>query len=214
MPISQNSQSEKTNNDRVYLSAPVYITEDDVIDKLSKEHVKAILKQINNMKDKMKHYQKLEHRYVILERSLRSFGYISGISLEVIAIALQFTLIGLPIGILTGTSGVALPLLTEIIIKLLNLKRQKYLKKISHIKETLDRLYLFITEAKEDKIISLEEIKRFERIIDGFNGGAKEIDKKSQPDIQQQLKLLTLEMAKITTQIGTSFHGQSPINLK
>ena len=98
MPISQNLQSEKTNNDRVYPSAPVYISEDDVIDKLSKEHVKAFFKQIYNMKDKMKHYQKLEQRYVFLERSLRTFGYISGISLEIIAIALQFTISALPIG--------------------------------------------------------------------------------------------------------------------
>ena len=99
-------------------TAPLYITEDDVIDKLSKERVKSISKEIYNMQQQIKHYQKLEHRYVIIERSLRTFGYITGVSLEIIAIGLQFTVIGLPIVIVTGASGVAIPLMFEVLLKL------------------------------------------------------------------------------------------------
>ena len=146
------------------------------------------------MQQKIKHYQKLAHRYVILQRSLRSFGYATGITLEILGIGIQFTVISIPIGILTGASGLAIPILAEILIKLANLKREKYLKKISHIKEYLDRLYLFIEEAKQDKQISLEEIKRFQMIIDEFNEGSKAIDKKDATDVQQQLKILIIEM--------------------
>ena len=194
MPIKQNSDRV-----RIYPSAPpIELNEEDVLDALSKEHEKAILKEINNMQLSIEHYKKLEHRYLIMERTLRSIGYVGVISLEIIAIGLQFTVIGLPISLLTGASGLAIPLLTEIILKLLNLKRQKYLKKISHIKEYLDRLYLFIQEAKEDKIISLEEITRFARIIEEFNIDLNAIDRKAQPDIENQLKMLSLEIVKIS----------------
>ena len=145
----------------------------------------------------LKHYQKLEHRYLVTIKSLRGGSYVMGISLEGIAIGLQFTLIGLPISILAGLSGLRVPMLVEFIIKLINNKRQKYLKKIIHIKEYLDKLYLFIEEAKQDKVISLEEIERFQSIIDDFNGKLKVIDS-TQTDIQKdEIKISLNELMKI-----------------
>ena len=188
--------------ERVYPSAPLMLTEEDVLDKISKERVKAMLKEINYMKLRLLHYQKLELRYMTTARVLRGCGYITGVSLEGVAIGLQFTLIGLPISLAAGALGLAIPILVESIIKMLNIKKENYNKKISHIKEYLDKLYIFIEEAKADKIISLEELKTFQTIIDNFNkkGPISEIKEiNEQPPELKDLMNLLVKIINVNT---------------
>ena len=114
----------------VYPSAPMLFSENVVADRISKVRICTMLKEINSMRIRLEHYQKIEKRYLITIKSLRGVEYAVGLSLEATAIGLQFTLVGIPISILIGATGLGIPILVEGIIKLINIKRQKYLKKV------------------------------------------------------------------------------------
>ena len=77
------------------------------------------------------------------------------------------------------------------------------------LKEYLDKLYIFIEEAKQDNMISLEEIKKFQSIIDEFNGEIKAIKFQKTDDI----KISINELMKIISE-GLSQASQSKISNK
>ena len=97
-------------------------------------------------------------------------------------------------------SGELVPSFAEGVNKLIDLKRNKYLSKIKHIEEYLNKLYLFTKEAAEDKIISLEELRKFKEIFNEYNGKSENITKNTDSDIKVQLKTLTDQINKITLQ--------------
>ena len=158
--------------------------------------------EIDIMKKQLEYYKKLAKKYLFFKRLLRYVGVASGISLEVIAVVIEMISIGIgtSVSISLMIGGVLLPTLSEGLNKLIDLKRNKYLKKIKHIEEYLNKLYLFTKEAAEDKIISLEEMKKFKDILSEYHRKKENISKIEDNNIQDQLKKLAEQLNEISLQ--------------
>ena len=181
------------------------LTQADVISKISKERINLMLSEIGNMKNNLKHYNKLAHRYLVLKRILRYSGIGVRTSLEVIAVIIELASLSIALPISAGLiiGGIASPALTEALNKLLDSKRNKYLKKSRNITHYLDRLYIFCKEAADDKEISLLELKQFQDIIKEYQGKQEQIKVNGQTSsaneasIQDQLKLISAQIMKL-----------------
>ena len=189
---------------QILRSAPLYpVSAQEMIDQISKERMKHMNTELEIMKKQLVHYKKLAKKYLFFKRVLRYGGVAGGTSLEVIAVVLELASIGIstPVSISLMLGGVLTPAFAEGVNKLIDLKRNKYLSKIKHIEEYLNKLYLFTKEAAEDKILSLEELKKFKDILSEFHGKAVNISKIADSDIHNQLKVLMEEISKINKKL-------------
>ena len=135
---------------------------------LNKLECKHMLEQINNMKDKLKHYKKLRKRWKKIKNATRITCHTTGVILEVGGIALTFYS-GVTIPLIIAGVGILDNLSTEIFAKLLQIKVKKYEDKSKIIQKYIHELFLFIKNATSDNVISPEEIIEYQNILKAYD---------------------------------------------
>ena len=186
-------------------TAPIYpqeiiqIQNKELLDQLSKDRMKYMLSFIDTMKKDLTHYNKLSDKYLKLKHILTYSGISVGIGIDVIAITLELTFpIIFPISIgLIASASIAGPIFSLALNKIIDSKRNGFIKKSKNIEKYLNKLFIFIKEATEDKVISLQELQKFQLIFDEYNGKKKEIQNDVNNETEQQLKVLINEISKI-----------------
>ncbi len=153
------------------------ITQETVLNSLSKIRIKSMMDRITEIKKQLKHYRKLKHRWSVAQISARVSGLtIAGI-LSVGGSIIGFVTTGgliIPI-VLTGSAALE-GVISEIIADGLCLsKKNKFNDKCKIIEDTLNRLYIFIQKASEDNSIDNQELDDYYKIIEQFNKGISDI---------------------------------------
>ena len=139
---------------------------------LYKQRSDKILSEIKRLKERANHYNKVYKKWnksgKALEGTALSIVILGEISAAVIA------------GVITG--GIALPVFIPLILSgvsllevgimkltkhtLMNKKKEKYQKKSKLISDYINRVWLYYERARQDGIISLEELEGFVKLVD------------------------------------------------
>ena len=139
-----------------------------LIDKAKqKDRIRYMIDKQNDLKLKLKHYEKIKNKWSVFRRVLEGIGIFSVASLGVASIILTAGIVTVPLvpAILAGGSIGITTLLTALDKSLLMKREKSIRKKHADIKETLDKLYFHFEKCREDNIISLQEIEQFNKIV-------------------------------------------------
>ena len=123
--------------------------------------------------------------------------YLLALILGGLDVALIFTGVGIPLAIIgagitvgevVGTNGFE--------DRIVNVKIDKYNKKCKHIKEWIDKMYIFKIEALKDNVIDVKEIQQWKHLLIEYEQsltkiqGSKNDPKIDLNKIQEQINIL------------------------
>ena len=172
-----NDESSKLNCKNVYPteiipSAPSedLRTMNSIIDKeIDKEKMKFISDKIKMIEKDLHHYMKLRKRWKIFKTISKIGSFvIFGVTEIGSGILIFVPVAGIVVPIIISASG-AIELLAEQGLDKLIEKRTKNMDcKIIKCRSVLDKLFVFLEEAKKDKIIDSGELEIFNKIIDEY----------------------------------------------
>jgi hypothetical protein len=150
--------------------------------------------KLNELEKELKHYKKLKRRWKIFRNILHYLKYPISILLFGGDIALIFTGIAIPVAI-AGACVTGIELLGSSIIEdtLVTKKVGKYDHKIIHLKEWIDKMYIFKTEALKDSKIDSHEIELWKKLLNEYEESLKEMPK--------NLKEETIDLQKLQEQV-------------
>ena len=150
------------------------IHEDLVESKLSKARATEIVNKQRELEGYLKHYKKLRHKWKKAGNTLRIVGITAG--------CLLATGSGIAGGI--GTAGVAVPVIipavlavvgameatiTEsVIFTYIKKKKHRFAEKYDLVNTFLNRLYHLYHRSIEDKVITLEEMEEYHRLMKDY----------------------------------------------
>ena len=134
--------------------------------KLKSENLFIRLEQIE--KD-FKRYNKLKHRWNTFKNILHYSKYPLAVILGGLDIALIFTIIGIPLEVVGATITIGEVIGTNILEDTyINIKVNKYNKKCKHIKEWIDKMYIFKDDVLKDNIIDNKEIQQWKQLLEEY----------------------------------------------
>jgi hypothetical protein len=170
---------------------------------LSKECDNLFIK-LNELEKELKHYKKLKRRWKIFRNILHYSKYPISVLLIGGDIALIFTGIGIPIAI-AGACVTGIELLGTNIIEdtLVTKKVNKYEYKITHLKEWIDKMYIFRCEALHDGKIDQKEIDLWRKLLNEYSESLNSVPKKSEEERRlRRVNDDTVDLKKLQEQIN------------
>jgi hypothetical protein len=138
---------------------------------LYKQRSDKIIYEIKQLQDKSKHYVKLAKRWTTASSTIEHVSDISvGIAFVSISVLLSLITAGIAIPaviplVIAGAPIIELGTLKGVKLSLIKKKRNKYAKKASLIKDYINRLWIYHEKAKQDGIISVDELEGFIKLI-------------------------------------------------
>ena len=159
--------------------------------KLKSENLFIRLEQIE--KD-FKRYNKLKHRWNTFKNILHYSKYPLAVILGGLDIALIFTIIGIPLAVVGATITIGEVIGTNILEDTyINIKVNKYNKKCKHIKEWIDKMYIFKAEVLKDNIIDNKEIQQWKQLIEEYEKETKILTSSNEKEINSLPDLVKLQ---------------------
>ena len=132
----------------------------------NKDRIRYMKDKQYELNNKLSHYEKVRHNWIIARRVLQGVGFVSTVTLGLATITVSgmFAIPLLPI-ILTG-GGIGTMTLFSFLDKSLFKFREKSLRtKQCKVKEIVDKLHFYFEKCREDNIITVEEIEAFDKIV-------------------------------------------------
>ena len=171
---------------------------------LNKHRINEFLLKKKELENTLKHYKKIKYKWTNIDSGLKISGVIIGGLLGISAAALSgASILGLPIliylGIGTGIASSFNLFLSETITIGMTSKKKKIYREICEItNHSINKLYLFQVKATEDKIITEDEIKEADKIIEEWKNEInklktgnviEKVEKNAKKEIEEKLKL-------------------------
>ena len=161
--------------------------------KLQSENLFNKLEQIEK---ELKHYNKLKHKWNIFKNVLHYSKYPLALILGGLDVALIFTGIGIPLAIIGAGVTIGEVVGTNVFEDaIVNVKIDKYNKKCKHIKEWIDKMYIFKIEELKDNVIDVKEIQQWKQLLIEYE--------QSLTNIQSSKNEKKIDLKKIQDQINT-----------
>jgi len=139
---------------------------------------KYIREKNEDLKNKIKHYEKLKERWNTVDSILKSIGisltFVLGISSSITGVIVFPPLIPIILGGLTASQA---SINSILVISLSSKKKAFYRSKVLELKRILDKCHVYFLKAIDDKEISDEEINNFNKIYNRANNISIEDDK-------------------------------------
>ena len=186
---------------------PVIKTEEateQMIDKaLNNSRIKEMLNQRDALVKDLKHYTKLNKRWKRVDLWFKLTGVIiigaTGISAAIagtviapgLLIPVLYPAVPIVLGVLSGTESI---ILSGIVMGLTGRKKTKYDKKCKIIQSYLDKMFYYIEKARDDNIITFQELEGFRTIVELYK---KEIDSNNTEHDTNILDIKDIRKAKI-----------------
>ena len=159
--------------------------------KLQSENLFNKLEQIEK---EFKHYNKLKHKWNIFKNILHYSKYPLAVILGGLDVALIFTGIGIPLALIGAGVTIGEVVGTNVFEDtVVNLKIDKYNKECKHIKEWIDKMYIFKVEALKDNVIDAKEIQQWKQLL---------IEYEKETNIQSSKNDSKIDLKKIQDQIN------------
>ena len=147
------------------------------LNEINKVRISYMLDQIKVIEKDLKHYQKLCKRYKRINLVLKVLGFsIGGVVLvggTIIGIILTDGIIIPLIFAGSGALETIIPQGTSIFIVK---SKHKFQEKADNCKSYLDKLFIFMERAKEDKVISIDELSDFQKILNEYSQCSQSTD--------------------------------------
>ncbi len=142
---------------------------------LDKEKMKFINEKIQAIQKDLNHYCKLRKRWKKSRTISKIISYVIFISAEVGSGVLIFIPIaGFIVPIIVSGSGLVEMLLSEGVTNFIDKRTKNMDNKIIKCRSILDKLFLFLEEAKMDRVIDSTELAIFNKIINEYYSGKEE----------------------------------------
>jgi len=162
---------------------PTIVREEVVTDLINKNintnRLTHMNREIELIRTHLEKYKKIKNNYTKYDNLIRNvftaLSTISAIATIIISTMTPFGIISLVVGsVLTAAFG-SIPIIQSIISKLITSnftsKRKKFFEdRIVLVNEYLNKLYYYIEKSKEDGIITIDEIDKFNSLIEEFQG--------------------------------------------
>ncbi len=143
---------------------------------LNSERAQKIIDKIKYLQNQYDHYKKVQKRWKACGKIVRVFNLTmaSSLAAAVGVLAIISTQgIAVPpllIAILGGYSAIETSVMEGLNIGIIKKKKYKFIKKCQIIQDSINKLYFYYEKARQDGIITIEE-------LEGFNKIYKHIDK-------------------------------------
>ena len=172
-------------------SAPLLVEDRQFNDILDREKMNSINDKINAIQKDLKHYCKLRKRWKNFKTIMKITSFtIFGITEIGSGILVFIPVISLVVPIIiTGSSLIELTISEGLVNIIINKRKKNMDNKIFKCRSTLDKLYLFLEEAKLDRIIDSTELRIFNKIINEYYGGKEKEEVKSDNNKDELKKL-------------------------
>jgi len=192
---------------------------DKMVDKNVNEfRIKEMMSQKMSLEKDLHRYKKLLRRWKKADAILTIGGVMSLGLNEILIIGIPFAGVApifLPI---LGVVGIAEAILfSGLVMGLTNKKKTFYLKKCKIIQSYIDKTYYYIEKAREDQIITYEELIGFRKIMDdyrmelqGLQSPSLDIDKLKKTVEKEAKKEIQLEMKEsLKQELLSKYHVQN-----
>jgi hypothetical protein len=149
--------------------------------------------KLEQIEKELQHYHKLKNKWNLFKNILHYSKYPFAVILGGLDVGLIFTGVGIPIAVALAVSGAGLTL-AEVIStnvledSLVNIKLNKYETKCKHLKQWVDRMYLFKTDVLKDGVIDEKEINQWKDMLKLYDKSLIEFKQESKNAID--LKVL------------------------
>lgn len=200
-----------TNTNQIYPT----LEDDGTRMQLYKQRSDKIIYEIKQLQDKSKHYAKVAKKWNkacrIVEELSDVFLILCGLSATTLA-AVSTAGVAIPVFItiiLSGAPIIELGIIKSIKHTAMKKRQEKYSKKSKLISDYVNRVWLYYEKAKQDGIISTEELEGFIKLIDElnakleteFSGVGDSLDmnllrKQAEMDVKKELNKEFLEKLK------------------
>lgn len=180
---------------------PIIKNEQEVKDMINKnlntQRAQKIVEKIEQLQRQLEHYKKISRRWKITGKIVRvlnlSITSLIAVALGVLAImATQGVAIPpMPMAILGGYSAIETTILEGMNIGVIKKKKHKYVKKCSVIQDYLNKMHYYFEKARQDGVITLEELEGFDSLVSIFEG--KMLNKNVEVDEKFDLMALKKE---------------------
>ena len=152
-------------------SAIVSLTEESVKNGLNKIRAKQILDKLEFIRKDYQHYRKLRSKWNVIDKTTRIVGYsIGGVLAAAAAIVGLFTTAGIVLPAVFAGGAALEALFTELMSEgVFQRKAKRYEKMTNDIQSFIDKFYIFTQKTLEDEIVTDDELKIFQKLIDEYN---------------------------------------------
>jgi hypothetical protein len=183
---------------------------------LNKEKSKNLFSKLQQLENEYKHYKKLKHKWNVFKNILHYSKYpVAGFM-----VVGDVVLLVIPTGVtqILGIAGIACTI-SEVSLgsivedTVVKHKVHKYRHKCEHLKEWIDKMYVFKSEAEHDGIISSEEIEKWRQLLEQYSNASKKLSNVQQDassktpqqpvdmnKLQEQILFLMTQLSKTTSQ--------------
>ena len=194
----------------LYPAIPSIETNTINIKQLSDARVNEMMNKKKELEKELKRYAKIRKRWgradvgiKITGIVLASTGAVAGILTGVIAGPLLIPIFVPSLPIIVGVLTASETILTGgLVIGLTSKKKAFYRDKCNLIQSYIDKMYLYIEKARNDNIITIEELDGFRKLMDEYNVAVRgiKVDKfdfdKLHKDIKKELQKELVEEMK------------------
>ena len=135
-------------------------------EKLNESRIKYMLNERDSLNKDLKHYRKIHRRYKKLDLGFKiSSGILIGITgITAALVSGPFIVPVLPV-VLGALSAVESAIFTGLFKGLTSRKKKKFNDKCKLIQGYLDRIYYYVEHAGNDSVLTLDELKGFEKLL-------------------------------------------------
>ena len=142
---------------------------------LNLERAKNMVEKINNLEKQLVHYKKMEKRWKRFGQIIRITNLtISGVIAGDVGVLAIITTQGVAIppivmALLGGYSAVETSVLEAMNIGIISKTKRKFSMKCQVIQDLINKVYFYYEKARQDGIITLEEIEEFNKLCNDFD---------------------------------------------
>ena len=152
-------------SEKLYPDLPV--AGDEIHKVKQRERIRFMKDKRQQLQLKMKHYEKLKRRWNIIKNVSEITGIALTVGSGILTIVVTSGVLGIPlVALLSTTSTTLTALISTIVNKSFITKHRKKLRaKYNSTKELSDKLYLYFEKSSQDGNITVEEMEKFEKIL-------------------------------------------------
>jgi flagellar motor component MotA len=142
---------------------------------LNSERARKIIDKIKHLQNQYDHYKKVQKRWKVCSKIVRVLNLtIAGSIAAAVGVLAIITTQGIAvppllIAILGGYSAIETSVMEGMNIGIIKKKKHKFSGKCQIIQDSINKLYFYYEKARQDGIITIEELEGFEKIYKQFD---------------------------------------------
>lgn len=187
------------------------IVENKIQENTSESRKLFMIDKINQMKEQLKHYEKIRDRWTKVDSTIRitglSLSFISAVTATILSTGTFVPLVIAPIagGVLAGTAAFKTALTEIITISVTSKKKKIFRERCNIINDYINKLHFYMEACKEDRIITVIELDGFNKLLKDYENDINHIRSKSNEEFKPNTLLNKKDIKKIEKEVKKEY---------